>query len=289
MADKVIFFYDNTIIEASLSASNETKPVDNLKRYELNFPWIANTTTAWFAADNGAPKAASIIALWGHNFTSTATIRVRIGDDPAFAINTYDEEFSAYELLYGYDEGGYDEGGYDGTEVVSGLEGFTKYTIIRMDQEYSGRYWRIDVTDTGNPDGNLRVGWWGMGIPLQPQYDLSLPMDLPYWVDPSEQFISEASSLFVSSRNKFRVCTLRLDFLSKSEALNEFNNLTRICGGSRPLVAILFPSDDQFGDQYRTAIYGLITSASQGMPIQLIRQDMTKNSYSVQFTLRELI
>lgn len=287
MADKVKFLFQNYIEDATLTASSQAITKENLKHYKLSKVWrTTGLTSQYISAALATTGGINFIALWGHNLTTAATIRVRIGNDPTFVTNSYDETHYAWEAVSGFDEGGFDEGGFDGVPVLSTLNGYPRYTVIKLPASYNADYIRLDFTDASNADGYIQAGYWACGLLKETEYDISIPSELPSWVDPSIQYETESSDLWVCKRPKYRVASYIFEFLNKSEALIMMDDLSRIIGGSRPIIVLYF--SDSVIYQYRYAMYGLITNASQGLIKRQLRQNTEVNSYGITINVREL-
>lgn len=287
MSDKVKLFFKNYIEDATLTASSQAITKENLKKYKLSKVWrTTDLTSEYISADLTQAVGINFIALWGHNLTTAATIRVRIGNDATFVTNLYDTTSYAWEAVTGFDEGGFDEGGFDGVPILSDYNGYPYYTIIRLSTSYNARYIRLDITDAANPDGYFQAGYLACGYMFETEYDISIPSELPSWVDPSIQFETESSDLWVCKKPKYRVANYSFEFLSKAEALITFDDLSRIVGGSRPIILLYFSDDITY--QYRYAMYGLITNASQGLIKRQLRQNTEVNSYGITISVREL-
>jgi len=290
MSDIVKLFYRNYIEDATLTASSTAGSLskENLKKYKLSKIWrTTGLSSEYISADLGQSYGLNMVAIWGHNLTTAAQIRIRIGNDPTFATNLYDQTVYAWQPVYGYDEGGYDEGGFDGLPILTDYNGFPSYTLVELDQSYNARYIRIDFTDASNPDGYIQAGYLATGYMIQPTYDVSVPSELPSWCDPSDQYETESSDLWVCKKRKYRVATYIFEFLSKSEALITFDDLSRIVGGSKPIIVLYFSDSEIY--KYRYAMYGLLTNAKQGLIKRQLRQNTEAYSFGISLTMRELI
>ncbi len=289
MSDKVKLFYKNYIEDATLTASSEAGSLskENLKKYKLSKIWRTSSLVGeYISADLGQQVGINMVAFWAHNLTTAATIRIRISNDPSFATTLYDHTHYAWQPITGFDEGNFDEGGFDGLPILSDYNGFPYYTLIQLDASYNGRYIRLDFTDALNPDGYIQGGYLACGYMFNTTYDISIPSDLPSWVDPSTQYETESSDLWVAKKPKYRIASYIFEFLSKSECLITFDDLSRIIGGSRPIIILYFSSDTIY--QYRYAMYGLITNASQGLIKKQVRQNTEAYSYAISLNVREL-
>jgi len=289
MSDKVKIFYRNYIEDATLTASSEagTLSKNNLKKYKLSKVWrTTGLVSQYVSADLTQAYGINMVAIWGHNLTTAATIRIRIGNDPTFVTNLYDTTHYAWQPIYGFDEGGFDEGGFDGVPILTDYNDLPSYTLVRLDASYNARYIRIDFTDAANTDGYIEAGYFACGYMGEMTYDISIPSELPSWVDPSIQHETEGSDLWVTKRSKYRIASYIFEFLDKAEALITWDDISRIVGGSRPIILLYF--SDSVIYQYRYAMFGLITNANRGIIKRQLRQNTEANSFGVSIDVREL-
>ncbi len=111
--------------------------------------WRGSTvaSTVYLVFDALTDKAPSTLILYEHNLTSAATIRIQGSGDPAFGTLTVDEAVTWAA----------DRIAHDITSVPRHLH-----------------YWRVALTDTGNPDGFPRIADVFLGNFTQPTRSFAL-------------------------------------------------------------------------------------------------------------------
>ena len=285
------FFYQNLLEDATLSASSQASAelaVANAINYQLEEKWRTNGVLAEYIQGSfTGTQSFNMVGIFGHNYSETAQIRVLIKNG---ADTTYDSGYTnpAWVTLYGYDEDGYSEHGYDGIPLLSEADGYTRQTIIFLPATYQGDAIFIYVNDPDNSQGYQEAGWIAAGLYFSLDYDFSTGNnEVGSWIDPSYKTKTESGHTLVVKKTKYRVGRYPLDFLSRSEAFNQMTDMVRICGSSRPIVVMPFPDDAAL--LYRTAMYCLITNATQGIPLSLVRRNRDGYSYAMGIEVEELI
>ena len=154
MAEKILILYDNRVDEGTMSASSEAGGLgaDNLQDRLLSK--VARTTgvaAEWWRADFGQTEAVSTVALWNHNFTVNATVRVRLSDNADMSSPVYDVTDYAWPSIYGFDEIGWDMDGFDGTPDLSVLNAFKPYKRFRTKRNFCCRARRASCIFSQSP------------------------------------------------------------------------------------------------------------------------------------------
>ena len=269
MAEKILILYDNRVDEGTMSASSEAGGLgaDNLQDRLLSK--VARTTgvaAEWWRADFGQTEAVSTVALWNHNFTVNATVRVRLSDNADMSSPVYDVTDYAWPSIYGFDEIGWDMDGFDGTPDLSVLNAFKPYTVFRLGATYEARYLRLDIADSTNTAGYLQAGRLIAGIGWQPNRNFSFGWSIQ-WKDPSKQTRMESGATWVDRREKRRIVTIPFNFATETDAYAGFYDLNRIVGHSREILVLPFP-DATVARQYKTTVYGLPAVDGTGPMVQ---------------------
>ena len=152
----VKLLYTNKITSsATLTASSEATGYDVENVYEPNYSitWrstAAGATAQTIVCDFGAATAVDCIALGNINFRSTATVKIQGHTADSWGTPDVDE-----------------------TITVTHLNGYRRTIYHDLGANYSKRYWRITVTDNGNPDGFIEIGHWALGskVTLDDNFD----------------------------------------------------------------------------------------------------------------------
>jgi len=284
MTEKVLILHDNKIDAATMAASSTagTLGPDNLRDRALKkTARTTGVTGEWWRAGFGEATTISTVALWNHNLTAAATIRVRISDSADMSSPVFDTTFDAWAGIYGVDEIGLDLCGLDGTPILSALNDFKYYRVIRLGASYNGLYLRVDIDDATNADGYIQAGRLIAGVGWQPSKNFSNGWSLD-WIDPSAQVDMDDGGIWFDKRDKYRVLTLPFSYAEKADAMGGFDDLKRIVGHSRDILVMPFPAAET-SEQYRTSLYGVPLRGG----VSAIRQDRL-NQFVIDMKIREL-
>ena len=284
MSEKILILYDNRADAATMTASTAAGGLGPGNLQDRLLSKVARTTgvsAEWWRADFGEAEAISTVALWNHNLTVAASVRIRISDNADMSAPAFDQTLYAWPPAYGAGEIGAGMCGYGGAPILTGLNAYKPYSVFRLGATHEGRYLQLDLADPGNAAGYLQAGRLIAGAGWQPDRNFSFGWTLD-WVDPSAQSVMDGGAVWVDSREKYRVLEAPFKFATKADALGAFNDLKRIVGSSREILVLPFP-DASLPDQYRTAIYGIPERGGLGS----IKQERL-NQFSVTMKLREL-
>lgn len=285
MAEKVLILHDNRIDDATMSASSTAGTLVPANLQDRALKKVARTTgvtAEYWQAAFASGETISTVALWNHNLTAGATIRVRLSNNSDMSSPVYDTTFDAWASCYGVDEIGLDLCGLDGTPILSALNDYKPYRVIRLGSSYEALYLRLDVVDTDNTDGYLQAGRLIAGIGWQPDRNFSFGWGLD-WIDPSGVTETDDGGMWFDRRDKYRVLDLPFKFAAEADALGVFNDLKRIVGHSRDILVMPFP-DGKAQDQYRTTVYGVPVRGG----VAPLREER-HNKFTTSIKIRELI
>lgn len=237
MASNFLLGTLNRLDSATLSGGSwqSTLPLANLKDRRLSK--LARTTNATTGSttltlDFGQARNIGVVALVAHNLSVGATFRI-YGDDAAdFATPIYDSGaidvwpsgMIPQELLEWEDDNF-----WLGTVSQEAVAGFHAPFVHVLSAAQTLRYWKIAITDTGNPDGYIQIGRIYIGSAWQPDYNRSYGASLGY-DDTSSSEASLAGEEFFDVRRRRRVHHFQLDFLSETEARDRVLELQRLQG-----------------------------------------------------------
>jgi len=161
-----MFCYPNLIEGATLSTGSyeATLPLNNLKLRPLYMVARAvddAVASTKFDADLGSGYAIRVLALLKHNISLAGLIRMRVSTVSNFATTTYDTGWvTAYPQIYPLEVMSFgDPGFWDGklSEEMR-LAGYRQDFIVILPAATLGRYVRVEVDDTANPDGYVEFG-----------------------------------------------------------------------------------------------------------------------------------
>lgn len=157
---------DNPATAATITAtsSNAAYPIANVKALPITTVWRSTSAAVQnIDVDFGSAQSADLIALVNHNLTTGAVITVSAGTTT----------------------------GYLNFSQTMTYREFTAFLWLSAAISY--RYWRINISDTSNPDSYIQVGYLGLGPSTCPNFTfrhgsiqepefVNLEMNSPYGV-----------------------------------------------------------------------------------------------------------
>lgn len=208
--------YSNQIDNSTLSGGswNASYPLTNLKSRYLSQK--ARTTNALAASsviniDLGSAQPIGVLALVAHNLTTSATVRVQGAANSGQSPTLYDST----ALL-----------AYSGSDYA-----------ITFDNTIA-RYWRVSISDTGNPVGYIQLGRIFLGPRFRPTADID-------WT-PSISVESKTGVMeslggpeYFDERPNRRLFTAKWSWLTETEAYNVLLAVQRSQDVSREVYLIM--------------------------------------------------
>lgn len=239
---------------ATLSASSAASgmPATNLKSDHLAEQCRLLVTTGWIGADLATAQQIGLIALFGVNWTTAATLRIRLSNVSLGAGELLDTRVTVYGNLL-TESGGYvltedggrillDTGGNedlagdidadDADEYYSGAKQF----LYRLETAISARYVYIDIIDSGNPAGYLQQGILWIG----PLWTTSLGIVIGADEGDDDLSIGTASlggQTYIDERSQLRVFRGAYDLLTEDETYEQMKRLMNV--GSKHNVVLI--------------------------------------------------
>ena len=249
---KMMFGYPNWLDASAASLSGgswETDlPLANLQNKRLSK--VARSTDDAKAStiinvDFGEQKYIYIFALPKHNLTIDALIRVRLGNDATFAADNYDTGWvKAYPVIYPADMPLWDDaGGWDGYLAQADYdEGNTFGWTHVLTAATNGRYVRIEIDDTSNPDTYVDIGRVVLASGYIPVINFQVGATLGYETS-STSTESDGGAVFHDERARRRVCSFVLAHQTEDEAMVHLFEIKRLMGTSNQLYFIFDVAD----------------------------------------------
>lgn len=221
------------------SSAIGSAPSANLLTEHPKDLWQTNgaVTGVWIKVDLGAATTLGCVALMFTNLRSGATWRVKGGPSEANV------------------DGGSPE--YDSGSMTfwagSVQNVFKPHGFLDLNPGVSKRWWRIELADSGHPDGYLTAGRLVLATGFRPARNPSFGGG-PAWVDPSVNRRTKGGSLITQEAQRYLSASFAYPYASEADARAGFLELQRLNGISSPLLFI-----DKVDDTvYRMArmIYG---------------------------------
>lgn len=228
---------DGTLTAGSAAAG---LPVSNLVDIQPGNKWRATAlASAWCQNDLGAAKAVDLVALLYTNATSTAQWRIRAANSVASV--TSNPDYNSGLLTF------WPTTGLETWDFTHGIH------WIASTQTY--RVWRIDVSDSSNPDTYFEAGRWYISDAFQPTQNMQYGVALA-WNDESPKPKSLGGQIVPVVRNQSRIADLRLSFIDEAEMYSNIFEIERRRGASKDVLVIFDPvASARLMDQ---TIYGLM-------------------------------
>lgn len=279
--------YPNRIDAATLSGGSwlATLPLDNLKNRRISK--LARSTDATLAStqfviDFGRARQIDCIGLVAHNLSAGSKARIKANSTNSFATPAFD---SGWMDVW---PGGFlpedaleweDDNFWLGTISQEAVAGYQTPYVWYADASLSYQYWQVEIDDATNDDGYIHIGRLFTGPVFVPTYNMSWGASLV--VDDATTFETSLSGEeFFDTRQRFRIQTFALDFLTEAEAYQQVMDMQRLLGTSGE-VLINGDPDDVTNRPRRSFLSRLQNIAP------VVHE--AHGIYSCQFTLREVL
>ena len=220
---------------------------DNLLKTQIQSKWrSSNTSIQTLSGDIGELLPIGYFLLYAHNLSVNSTIQFIVSINADYSSPVIDATFEGVEPTYGLGELlGLYLGGY-ATDTF-----FTKYSVKWFTPVF-GRYWKVIITDTSNPDGYIEAGRLKFGEFFEGTYNMNwgYASDLK---SNSKALISESGARFVRNKTQQRTFSLDFSYLDSIEEQSIIKMLSEIDISSD----ILFSAYPEFGtseEQAHTAL-----------------------------------
>lgn len=175
-----------------------------------------------------------IFAIPKHNLTIDALIRVRLGNDVTFAADNYDTGWvKAYPTIYPADMPLWDDPGtWDGYLAQDDYDrGLTFGWPHVLSSPTNGRYLRLEINDTANPDGYVDLGRLITASGYIPVINFERGANLG-WQTNSTSVESDGGAMFHNEKPRRRVFNCVLADQSENEAMIHLFEINRLLGTS---------------------------------------------------------
>jgi hypothetical protein len=261
MASNLLLGTLNRIDSATLSGGSwqSTLPLNNLKDRRLSrLARSTNATTGStkFDIDLGVARSVGAIALVAHNMSASATVRIYGDDASDFATPIYDSGSLQVwpsgvipQALLEWE----DDNFWLGTVSQEAVAGFNAPFVLPLTAAQTLRYWRVEITDTGNSSGYVHIGRVYIGSSWIPTYDRSYGASTGY-EDTSVIEASLAGEEFFDVRRRRRSHRFELGFLSQTEFMDRVLELQRLQGVTGEVLIV--PDTTDTANQAKVSFLG---------------------------------
>ena len=185
-------------------------------------------------ADFSNQKYLYCVALPKHNLTIDALVRVRLSNNSDMSAPTYDTGWvNAYPKIYPSEMPLWDDPGtWDGYLAQDDYDrGLTFGWTHVLTAPTNGRYLRLEINDTSNPDGYVDLGRLVAASGYIPVINFEVGAGLG-WQTSSTSVESDGGATFHNARYQRRVFNCVLANQSENEAMVHLWEITRLMGTS---------------------------------------------------------
>jgi hypothetical protein len=231
MSSRHLIAYQNNIERAVLYGGSWQLALDNIKDGH-NPTLVARSTdlslaSTQFDADLGADEETHLGAITYTNATTSAKVRRLASNDPSFASVTYDSGWGDWYRRVVEDPNWRHPNWFSGLPTDSDLEGDGRHVFLVSDEPVYGRYRRIEIDDTNNPDGYLDIGYVYDGPAWNPIRSHAYGDQFGYESNSLRDLVP-AGRILTQARPASRIAHVPLKYLTREEALGEALDLDRI-------------------------------------------------------------
>lgn len=287
-SNNALLCYPNIDNKGMLSGGSWTTqlPLSNLqtriiKEYARSTNTLAASTRFLLTLDR--PRQFRAFNLTDHNLSTAAMHRIRVYDDAALTVLSYDSGLlPAFSQIY------------DETNVPEGWDGLNLFDLLFTEEEREGLYASLthvmpapltaqyvlwELFDTTNPDGYIQAGRLFVGDAWEPINNMSYGASLAY---ESRDEIDEADSgtEYFNVKASPRVARFSLNFMSEDEGMGRAFDMQRTLGVTKEMLFIWNQSDTQHA--VRRTFLGRMRSLSP------VEQDFF-NNFRTTHEIKELL
>lgn len=225
-------------------------PVSNLQKRELSSVY-RSSLVCQIDIDMGSATAIDFIGLIGHNGQGTVTVKA--GTTSAVTNYTSGSLNLITGTNYGYDR--------------------NCFALKITTQTY--RYWRLEIVDTGNPDGFFQAGRLYLSKVFQPAINASYGLQEGYF-DRSRNQRTIAGGVSSVNRVPLRTCQWSLDFVTETEMYGTLRDIDLTRGMSKDVLII--PDIEDTSYFQKRYVYGIMDELN---PIVIAYHGIYQKSYKI--------
>lgn len=279
--------WNNRTDSGTLSGGSwlSTLPLTNLQNRQVQKVARSNDALAastQFTIDLGQARTIGVLALVVHNISVTGQVRITASDTPGFTVTYYDSGWADVwpsgmipQSLLEWEEDNF----WLGTLSANARAGYQSPYIKLIPSAPSLRYWKVEVSDTGNADGYVQIGRLFMASTWVPSVNYAYGAGLGYQ-DPTPIDVSLSGAEYFDVRSRFRVFDFELQYILGTEAYAYALELQRLSGTSGEVLMVP-DSDDAINQPARAFVGRLLQLGAITQP--------QPSEFSVKFQVKELL
>lgn len=235
-----IYSTPNTYIEASSEYDGNVG--ENVLTAPTSLKWVANSdTTEYLYGDLGENKEVTFVSLLGVNFSQSGTVTIRC----RLSVNAFVTS-PAYDTTH------------DSSDVFGDSSVFPLIVNFWPGSEASpitARYWRVDITDSSNPDTRVEIGRVVIGRHWSPSVNMDLGYSLGF-VDRSPVNYTTGSIARILKKPKRRTASFIVSHVTRAERINLAKAATghEVFLSAYPEIADGGTSEDEEVEQQNTLV-----------------------------------
>lgn len=202
------------------------------------------------ATDNsGSLPAPTSLLIGALGSVSMTGIIERLSFHPARRSNADLQALATddWSVVPDWDSGAFDawSAAYVAATTAEDREGLRNTPTYQPATPQTYQYWRVDISDTANPDGYIEMGRFFMGSVWQPGINMSYGASLHY--EPRDDAVETPSGAeYFDERNARRVMRMTLQSITEDEAVMTVMRMQRQLGTSGELFVLWDDADNKY-------------------------------------------
>ncbi len=225
----IIVGFNNLANNCTLSGGSwqGTLPLDNLKDrrlYKIARSTNDDAASTQFTVDFGSGKVVSLFSLVKHNFSESATARLRASNVSDFSNIVYDSGFaSVWPLIATINLEWEDDNFWLGIPTQEQIDTF-QGILLWVFPIVTARYWKVEIVDESNPDDYLDLGRLFVSKDFSPSYNASYGLNFNI-IDKSTVEESLGGVEHYDEKVRVRSVDFVLDNLLQDEAFGRWHRM----------------------------------------------------------------
>lgn len=167
-----------------------------------------------------------------------------------------------------------------GTLTTAQRASFQSPYIVKSSSPPIARYWRVEISDTLNPNGYVQIGRLFMARGWQPTINYSYGASLGY-VDTTPVDVSLSGAEYFDIRPKYRSWNLGFNYIGQTDAYQYILDMQRVAGVSGEVLVMPDGGED-------ASLQPTISFVGRLKQLGSVKQDQP-SAYNINFEIKELL